>query len=187
MKVIVATKNPGKVLGVKKAFDLYFDEFEVEGIPVSSGVGEQPIDEAIGKGARGRVSNLMEYTKEHDIRADYYVAVESGITNLLGDWVNISIAFIQDKDGRIGYGTSPGYPVPSKYIEEIKETSMGQVMDRIFKQNNSGDACGGIQFLTRNQVTRIDLTKSACLMALLPFLNNKIWTIEDKEEKEWIK
>lgn len=183
MRVIVATKNPGKILGVKKAFDTYFDNVEIEGIPVSSGVGNQPINEDISRGARGRVSNLIAYIKEHDIEADYYVAIESGITNLLGGWMNISMAMIQDKNGIVGFGTSPGYPVPDRYIEEIKNTSMGQVMDKIFKQSNSGDTGGGIQMLTRNQVTRIDLTKDACLMALLPFLNSEIWNLQKEEEK----
>lgn len=182
MKVIVATKNPGKVLGVQKAFVSYFGNFEIEGIPVSSGVGDQPINEDIQKGARGRVSNLITYAKERDMEADYYVAIESGITNLFGGWMNVSMAFIQDRNGYIGFGMSPGYPVPNRYIEEIKNTSMGQVMDRLFKQHNSGDTGGGIQMLTRNQVTRIDLTKDACLMALLPFLNSEIWALEKKEE-----
>ena len=38
MKILIATKNPGKIEGAKRAFSKYFDDFEITGIPVSSDV-----------------------------------------------------------------------------------------------------------------------------------------------------
>lgn len=43
MKVLIATKNQGKIEGAKRALLKYYDNIEIEGIPVDSGVGEQPV------------------------------------------------------------------------------------------------------------------------------------------------
>ena len=42
MKILIGTKNPGKIEGAKQAFEKYFDEVEIEGISVDSNVGDQP-------------------------------------------------------------------------------------------------------------------------------------------------
>lgn len=36
MKILIGTKNPGKIQGAKEAFENYFDKFDIEGIPVLS-------------------------------------------------------------------------------------------------------------------------------------------------------
>ena len=55
MKILMGTKNPGKIEGARQAFEKYFDNIEIEGIPVSSNVGDQPINEEIFQGAKNRV------------------------------------------------------------------------------------------------------------------------------------
>ena len=40
----MGTKNPGKIEGAKQAFEKYFNDVEIEGIPVNSDVGDQPIN-----------------------------------------------------------------------------------------------------------------------------------------------
>lgn len=50
MKILIGTKNPGKVDGAKQAFDEYFEDFDIEGFSVYSDVGEQPINDEIYKG-----------------------------------------------------------------------------------------------------------------------------------------
>ena len=133
MKILMGTKNPGKIEGAKQAFEKYFENIEIEGIPVSSDVGDQPINEEIFQGAKNRVKNLKEYAKNNKIEADLYISSEAGITNLLGDWIDINAAIIEDTEGFQSVGISQGFPIPNKYIEEIKETELGKVMDRIFE------------------------------------------------------
>ena len=60
MKILMGTKNPGKIQGAKEAFEKYFDNVEVEGIAVDSEVGDQPFDEEILQGVKNRVKNLKE-------------------------------------------------------------------------------------------------------------------------------
>ena len=175
MKILMGTKNPGKIEGAKQAFEKYFDNVEIEGIPVSSNVGDQPINEEILKGAKNRVKNLREYAINNNIEADFYVSSEAGITNLLGDWIDINAVVIEDAKGFQSVGTSQGFPIPNKYIDEIKETELGKVMDKIFSGKELGKGKVGISLLTKNEVSRIDLTRNAFIMALTRHINEEIW------------
>ena len=58
MKVLIATKNKGKVEGAKRAFDKFFDDVEVIGISAESNVPEQPVNAETWQGAKNRVKNL---------------------------------------------------------------------------------------------------------------------------------
>ena len=114
MKVLIATKNPGKIEGAKRAFSKYFENVEIEGISVSSDVGEEPVNDEILQGAQNRVKNLKEYAKENNIEADFFISVESGITNKLGKWIIINNADIESKDGLESIGTCPRFSRPRK-------------------------------------------------------------------------
>ena len=171
----MGTKNPGKVQGAKEAFEKYFDNIEIEGIKVSSEVGDQPINEEILQGAQNRVKNLKRYAKENNIKADLYISSEAGITNLLGEWIDINLAVIENDDGVQSTGISQGFPIPDKYIDEIRKTELGKVMDKIFNGQELAKGKGGISYLTKGEVSRIDLTRNAFIMALTKYINGDIW------------
>lgn len=175
MKILMGTKNPGKIEGARQAFEKYFDNIEIEGIAVESNVGVQPVNEEILQGAKNRIKNLKKYANNNNIKADFYIASEAGITNLLGEWIDINAVVIEDSKGFQSIGTSQGFPIPDKYIEEIKETELGKVMDRLFSGKELGKGKGGISFLTKDEITRIDLTRNAFIMALTRFINEDIW------------
>lgn len=176
MKILMATKNPGKIQGAKEAFEKYFNDVEIEGISVESNVSNQPFNEEIFEGAKNRVKNLKEYAKENNIQADFYIASEAGIQNLLSEeWIDINAVVIEDKNGFQSVGMSQGFQIPNKYIKDIKETELGQVMDKIFSKNELGKGKGGISFLTHGDTTRVDLTRNAFIMALTPHINGETW------------
>jgi len=183
MKILIGTKNPGKIEGAKEALKNYFNDFEIEGIAVSSDVGEQPLNEEIYEGARNRVDHLMQYARDHEIESEYFLGVESGITNLLGKWMIINIAVIKDKAGYESWGMSSAFPVPDKYVDEIISTNLGQVMDKIFEQHDLRSGKGGINFVTGGVISRIDLTKEAFIMALSQH-TNQIWNDKKVLTKE---
>ena len=60
-------------------------------------------------------------------------------------------------------------------IEDNKETELGKVMDRIFNGQKLGNGKGGISFLTKDVINRINLTKDAFVMALISHINGEIW------------
>jgi len=173
MKVLIGTKNKSKIEGAKKAFNMYFDNVEIEGINVDSNVGRQPVNEEIFEGAVNRVNNLYKYVKENNISFDYLISVESGIINLYDNFFIISVSYIKDKNGYTSFGTSSSYPVPDKYALEIIKTDLSSVMNKIFKEHDLNK--GSISVLTHNKINRIDLTYESFVMALTQFINNDIW------------
>ncbi|MDE5538961.1 MAG: DUF84 family protein [Bacilli bacterium] len=175
MKILIGSGNPGKIEGAKKAFAHFFSDFEIEGIPVSSDVSDEPIDHEIYLGASNRVNNLVQYACEHNIEADYYLGVESGITNLLGKWVIINIAVIKNSQGYLSWGTSSGFPVPTKHVDDIIKHDLGHVMDNLFNQIELRKKEGGISHLTHGVISRIDLTEEAFVMALTQYINDNTW------------
>ena len=44
MKLIIATKNEGKIEGARRAFERFFEDIEIVGIPSDSEVGDQPVN-----------------------------------------------------------------------------------------------------------------------------------------------
>lgn len=172
MKVLIATKNQGKIEGAKRALQNYFEDIKIEGIPVESGVSEQPVNDEIYNGAKNRVKNLKKYAQKNNIEADLYLSIESGITNSLGRWMITNIAIIEDNNNFESYGASPSFPVPDCVVQDIIDTDLSQVMDKVFykdeERHNNG---GGIQLLTHNKITRIDLTEMAFIMALTKYIN----------------
>lgn len=175
MKVLIGTKNPGKIEGVRKAFERYFENVDIEGIPVNSNVADQPVNEEILTGAKNRVKNLKEYALKNKIEADFYTASEGGISNLLGEWIDINCAIIENKEGLQSVGISQGFPVPDKYVNEIRKTNLGNVFDKLYDGKELNKGKGGISFLTKDEVTRIDLTKNAFVMALTKHINGDLW------------
>ena len=172
MKALIATKNQGKIEGAKRALLNYFEDIKMEGIPVESEVGEQPVNEEIYGGAKNRVKNLKKYAKENNIEADLYLAIESGITNSLGRWMITNIAVIEDNNDFESYGASSSFPVPDKLVQEIIDTDLSQVMNKLFeKDEERHNKGGGIQLLTHNKISRIDLTEDAFIMALTEYIN----------------
>lgn len=175
MKILMGTKNPGKIEGARQAFEKYFDDINIEGISVDSNVSDQPVNEEIFQGVKNRVKNLKAYAEKNNLEADFFIASEAGITDLLGDWIDINAVVIEDSKGFQSVGVSQGFPIPNKYIDEIKSTELGKVMDKIFSGKELGKGKGGISFLTRDVVTRIELTKNAFVMALTSHINGDMW------------
>lgn len=176
MKVLVATKNNGKIEGAKRALEKFFDNVEIQGIPVESNVSEQPVNDEIYKGAKNRVKKLKKYAKENNLVADLYLSIESGINNSLGRWMITNFAVIEDGSNFESYGTSPSFPVPDRLVQDIIDTDLSQVMNKIFeKDEERHNKGGGIQLLTHNKISRIDLTEMAFIMALTKYINEDTW------------
>lgn len=175
MRVLIATKNNTKITGAKTAFEKFFKGVEIEGVSVASDVPEQPINDETLLGAKNRVANLKKYAKENNIQADFYVAIESGMSNGLGDWFIINMAVIEDDNGNVSIGAGPSFPVPESKVERIKEIGLGDVMNELFNEKELHSRGGGIQLLTHGVVSRMDLTELAFEMALTKFINGELW------------
>lgn len=175
MKILIGSKNNAKIEAARRAFEMYFKDVEVMGIPVESNVSEEPMNMEITDGAKNRVINLVKYAKENNIEADYFCAIESGITNLFGDWEIVNVAAMEDKNGKKSFGTSVGFPVPERYVEDIIATNLGKVMDSIFGDASNPTQKGGVSLLTKDAISRIDISRDAFIMCLTKYINGNKW------------
>ena len=175
MNAVIGTTNKGKIDGAKQALNGFFDDVQVLGLKVESGVPNEPVNKDILVGAKNRAKNAMNSAKNSGIKADFFMGIESGITNLLGNWQIVNVAYCIDKNGYESFGTSAGFPVPKKYVDEIIKTELGSVMDHIFETNDLRSNVGGISYLTHGKLSRIDLTREAFIMALTQYVNGTIW------------
>ena len=185
MKVLIGTKNPGKIEGAKRALENYFENIEIVGIKAESNVSEQPLGVETFMGAKNRVDNLIKYAKENNIEADLFMAVESGIIKELGFWAITNVGVIKNNKGQMGVGTSASFPVPKKYVQNILDETLGTVMDRMFEKNDLRSTTGGVALLTKDVMTRIDFNTQAFTMALTQFINGEVWK-DSAEELELI-
>ncbi len=176
MKVLIGTKNPGKIKGAKAALENFFEDVEIESISAPSNVSEQPVDGDTYLGAHNRVQNMIKFAKENNIDADMFMAIESGLVNLYGNWFITNFAVICDKSGYESVGTSASFPVPRKHVDNIKNNTLGTVMDELFHEEDLRSSTGGIGLLTKEHITRIDLNTQAFTMALTQFVNGEVWT-----------
>ncbi len=182
MKVLIGTKNPGKIKGARTALENFYKDVEIEGVSAPSGVNEQPVNNETYIGAVNRVKNTIQYAKNNNIKADLYMAIESGLVKNFEHWYITNIAVIADNEGHFSTGLSASFPVPDKYVDDIKQNTLGTVMDKLFNETDLRSSTGGIGILTHEHITRIDLNQQAFTMALTQFVNGKVWA-NDKPAK----
>ena len=174
IKILIGTKNKGKIEGAKLAFERYFSDFEIISENIPSNVNDQPLNEEIISGARNRIKGLKDL-KMKDI--DFYISSEAGLINIGKTWININIGVIEDSNGYESVGTSQGFMIPDNKVEKVKQKSLGVVMDEIFNAEGLSKLKGGINLLTMGEVSRIQLVRDSFILALVPFLkqNEKLW------------
>ncbi len=172
IKVAVGSKNPVKIEGTREAFSKFF-EVEVEGVEVNSGVPPQPFDNDTIKGAINRAIGAYESGSY-----DFGVGVEAGLFRCnftLTGYLDIQVAAIYDGN-RVCIGYGPGFEYPEKVLRPVLGGSeVGKVMEAVTGIKDLGKKQGAIGYLTKNTVTRTELTKIAVIMALIPFLNRELY------------
>lgn len=172
MKILIGTSNSSKIEGVREAFSCYFDDVVVDSYQAPSLVSDEPIDEDIYKGAKNRITSLMKYAKDNNLKYDYYTSSESGIINANGKYFIVNLAVIISHDGYESIGSSASFPVPNKYVREIITSDLGKVTKKIFNEEKE-KYDGTIDILTKGRITRTSLIKEAFMMALVPYINHK--------------
>jgi inosine/xanthosine triphosphatase len=180
MKILVGSGNPVKISSVEIAFSNYFDDIEVKGIAVESGVSSQPIDDETFVGAQNRAISLKLINDQKNFNADYFVGIEGGITKQFDKWFAFGCMCIVDKEERIGFGMSPYFELPDIVVEKLligKE--LGEVMDEIMNQVNSKQKNGAIGFFTNGVMNRRELYIEGLKVALVPFLHKEMFFNKD--------
>lgn len=175
-KIIIASDNPTKIESTRRAFMSVFpnDELIFEGVPSESGVSAQPMtDEETLLGARNRVLAV----KALHPHADFWVGLEGGVDDIMGELHQFSWTYICSADGREGKGRSATYIAPGIYRKMLIEDGMeiGQVGDTIFKMQNSKQGSGASGLLTNDIIDRVELDRHATIFALIPFIKPDLY------------
>ncbi len=171
MKVAVGSTNPTKVEGVRKAFEEFFGDVEVVPKDVSSGVRSQPIGDEVIKGALNRALRAYE-------DCDFSVGVEAGLFPVKGSvtgYLDFQVAVVYNGE-RYSIGFGPGFEFPPFVVERaLKGEEVGKVMSEFTGIEGIGRKIGAIHYLTKGKVSRVDLTKIAVTMAIIPWINEDIY------------
>ncbi len=176
MKILVGSKNPVKIASVKEAFANYFDNLEVVGIEVESGIPVQPVNDETFVGAQNRVMKLKDLNDKQNLSSDFFVGIEGGIVKQFDKWFAFGCMCISDKEGRIGFGTSPHFELPDYVVEKLLEgTELGDVMDEIQNQQNTKQKHGAIGYFTNGVMNRKELYIEGLKVAIIPFLHKEMF------------
>src|ERR1035437_2745056 len=98
MKILVGSSNPVKIASVETAFNKYFNDVEVTGIAVESGVSCQPLNDETFIGAQNRAVSLKLLNDLKNFDASFFVGIEGGITRQFDKWFAFGCMCIVDRD-----------------------------------------------------------------------------------------
>ena len=172
MLVIVGSISPVKINATRQAFQAYFDNVEVKGIHVSSGIKPFPTtEEETFQGAANRAKAVSKRDQ-----ADYYVGLEGGLQTLKGYTIVKQIAVILHED-QIGVGVSSGYNAPESLIKQLDMTTdeSRKILDKHFGKTEILSKEGIIGVLTNGKLTRTKISRDAIMCALTRFINPKYY------------
>jgi inosine/xanthosine triphosphatase len=173
MKVIVGSKNPVKIKATQNILEKIYENVEVIGINVESGVPDQPFgkEETI-QGAINRAKNA--YSDDFDLS----VGIESGlmeIPNSITGYIDLQWCAIFDGN-KISLGVSAGFEYPPLVIEEVlKGKEVGHVMDKVTGVDNLGQKTGAVSYLSKGMLDRTENTEQCVLTAMIPRMNEGIY------------
>jgi len=174
MKIIVGSKNPVKINAALKGFRKIFPKelFVVEGLPVPSGVAEQPGSDAEAlKGALNRAENLAKVAP----KADFWVGLEGGVEDVDGEMRSFAWAVVKSAK-KLGKGRSATMILPKKVADLIRAgKELGEADDIVFSKTNSKLSSGAVGILTEEIIDRTEFYWPAVALALIPFKNPKLY------------
>jgi inosine/xanthosine triphosphatase len=176
-KIVIASQNPVKIDAARLGFQSMFpdEDFHLQAVSAPSGVRAQPMssqETMIGAANRAKAAQKLRQD------ADFWVGIEGGI-EAEGEelaafaWIVIHSANLEGKS-RTGTFFLPS--LVAKLIRQGKE--LGEADDIVFNQSNSKQANGAIGILTGNIIDRTALYAHAVILALVPFRNPELFTME---------
>lgn len=177
MLVLVGSANPVKLRATRDVLAQYFDDPQVVGIEVESGVPKQPLEAQVFEGAQNRVAKLREINEYRSLGAKLFVGIEGGLVTVCSKCFVLSAVCVVDCSGRTGIATSALFQVPPRIEREVVNGSeLGMVIDRIARQENTGAKSGAVGLLTGGVIDRQSLYRQAITLALAPLLHDSLFT-----------
>lgn len=173
MKVVVGSKNPTKIEGTRLAFQQFFGEVQVFGVEVETKF-KQPLNEQTINGAIERA--LKSYSKVFD----FSVGIEAGLIatkHTLTGYMDFQVAVIYNGEKfTIGFG--PGFEYPVEVVRKaINGVEVGKLMEEVSGIKDLGKKVGAIHYLSKGAISRVELSRIAVTMALIPWINRNLYNL----------
>jgi len=168
--VAIGSKNLAKAEGVRKAFRRFFRGAEFKEVDLTTRVKIQPmgLDETV-KGARRRAELAIK-----EGNADFGVGVEAGIIKVAeGFFLNVQIAAVVDSAGQLSFGSSSGFPIPTRFVSLIEgeQAELDKFAHELTGAKKITEEEGVVYHLSKARLSRVEMTEQCVSMALIPWLN----------------
>jgi len=180
VRVIVGSLNPSKIESATLGFSRFFSDVVIVGVETASGVADQPFGfQEMVEGAKNRAREAFTSGMKSGV-FDFGVGIEAGIYFLDGQpHQPLSGAVAAIFDGKtFGFGVGPGFEIPASVAEASTKQELGLVIDKLMNTTGSKQKTGAIGLLTSHKVQRSEINSYAVMMALVPFMNKKLFESE---------
>jgi inosine/xanthosine triphosphatase len=173
--VTVGSTNPIKVAAVREVVRLLFPGYVVEGVAVSSGVGDQPqTDRETLQGAMNRAQGAMARRS-----AEYGVGIESGVERVENRLFGFTWVAVRSGDGDTGLGCSARIEIPPRVASLLHQgAELDEGMRKLTGIRGLGRAEGAMGLLTQSHVTRGDAIRHALHFAFARFTSRAVYAEE---------
>lgn len=170
--IVVASRNPAKMIAVEGAFKIQFPDDVLEFVPVdvASGVSDQPMSDRETR--LGACNRAIAAHKSHP-EADFWVGLEGGIEAIDEQLIAFAWMAILGSNGALGKARTVTLPLPpavKKLVDDGLE--LGEANDRVFSTVNSKHEGGAFGLLTSGLYTRESVYTQALVIALMPFVSD---------------
>lgn len=176
VQVAVGSHNAVKVNAVERSFAKMLPcKVKLLGVPVQSGVAEQPVGDATLLGARNRAKAARKAMPD----CDYTVGIEAGLIRLPGDDADLEAqaCVILDRNGWETHGWGPAFAYPEWVTKRALAGEMvSDILGPVAKDPRIGSTTGAIGYLSEGRLDRTGLTELAVFMAFLPRLRRSLYT-----------
>lgn len=170
-KVIIGSKNPAKVGGVREAVNAYWADMDVFGENAPSRVSKMPMSKSeIRFGAKSRAEYIIN-------NFDCWLGVgnEGGAALVDGNWYLFGTTYITDGKNS-SWGGELQIQLPEIMVDGLAdgEVELGTVIDKMTNRTNVKQQEGAIGLITNMRLTRSQVFKMSALQALA------IWFFKDE-------
>lgn len=169
LRVAVGSLNKIKIDATRSAFLRFYNNVEVFGVDVQSGVPEQPKEKETRQGSINRAKWCIG-------DADYGVGLEAGVFETEDGLYDVQYCSIIDKAGKITIGHGPGFRYPDAVKEKIENGwTVGDAFNTMYEWERKGMGEGAIGCLTKGVITRTRLSEQAVIAALVPRIKREMF------------
>lgn len=166
VKVAVATSNNVKVRAVQKVFRRFCN---VEGVSIVKppDIPVQPVGAVnVALGALSRAIVARKY-------GGFGVGIEAGPIEFYTTtgFIEVQIAAVIGPSRKASIGLSPAFELPGEVVSMVLRGIELADAVNVHRSGDIGERIGYVGYLTEGYITRQDLTVSALIMALIPWIN----------------